>query len=64
MNPRFLGVIKLLVVIFAIGGLVLFFPAALRFVEMAALELRYFWWLILLLLLAGWLVWGLGSKKK
>ena len=64
MNPRALAVIKLLTVMLVIGLLVLLFPPALRFVEMAALELRYFWWLILLLLLAGWLIWGLGSKKK
>jgi len=64
MGPRFISLLKLLVAVLAIGGLVLFFPPALRFVEMAALELRYFWWLILLVLLAVWLVWGLGGKKK
>lgn len=45
-------------------GLILLFPAAARFAEMAARELRYFWWLILLLALAGWLIWGLGRKPK
>ena len=64
MNPRALAVIKLLTVMLVIGLLVLLFPPALRFVEMAAMELRYFWWLILLLLLAVWLIWGLGSKRK
>jgi hypothetical protein len=31
---------------------------------MAARELLYLWWLVLLLALAVWLIWGLGSKKK
>jgi len=31
---------------------------------MAALELRYFWWLILLVALAVWLIWGIGRKPK
>jgi len=30
---------------------------------MGARELRYLWWLILLLALAVWLIWGLGKKK-
>jgi hypothetical protein len=53
-----------LVVALAIGLLILIFPAALRFVEMAGRELRYLWWLVLLLALAVWLIWGLGAKKK
>jgi hypothetical protein len=47
-----------------IVGLALLFPPVMKFVEMAARELVYFWWLVLLLLLAVWLIWGLGSKKK
>ena len=64
MNPRALGILKLLAVIFVIVALVFLFPPAMRFVEMAARELVYFWWLILLLLLAVWLIWGLGRRKK
>jgi hypothetical protein len=44
--------------------MVLIFPRVLGFVEMAARELRYLWWIILLLALALWLIWGLGRKKK
>jgi hypothetical protein len=44
--------------------LVLFFPPALRFVEAAALELRYLWWLILLLALGIWFIWGINRKPK
>ena len=38
--------------------LFLLFPTALRFVELAARELRYLWWLLLLVALAIWLIWG------
>jgi hypothetical protein len=44
--------------------LLLIFPRALAFVELAARELRYLWWLILLLALAAWLIWGLGRRPK
>lgn len=64
MNPRYALFFKLLAALILIGLLVLLFPLAMGFVETAARELRYFWWLILLLLFAGWLIWGLGSKKK
>ncbi len=64
MNPRFVFALKLLVALLVILGLALLFPPVMKFVEAAAMELRYFWWLILLLLLAVWLIWGLGSKKK
>ena len=40
----------------------LIFPKALAFAEMAARELRYFWWLILLVALARWLIWGFKRR--
>ena len=40
------------------------FAPVMKFVEMAARELRYFWWLVLLVALAVWLIWGLGQKSK
>jgi hypothetical protein len=52
----------LLVVV--VGLLIILFPPVLRFVEMAARELRYFWWLILLVGLAIWLIWVVGRKPK
>ncbi len=49
----------------AIGiALVVFFPRAAGFLEMAARELRYLWWLILLLAIAGWLIWGVGRRPR
>ncbi len=64
MNPRWRAVLQILVLIAVIGGLVLLFPKAYAFVEMAGRELRYLWWLVLLLALGIWLVWGLGEKRK
>jgi hypothetical protein len=64
MNPRWIAVFKILAVLIAVAILIALFPPALRFVEMAARDLLYFWWVIFLLALAIWLIWGLGSKKK
>ena len=41
-----------------------FFPRALAFAEMAARELRYLWWLVLLLALGIWLIWGVKRRPK
>jgi hypothetical protein len=40
------------------------FPAASGFLELAARELRYLWWLILLIALAIWLIWGIKRRPK
>jgi hypothetical protein len=64
MNPLLRTVLQIAVIVLVIGGLVLLFPSAYRFVEMAARELRYFWWLILLIALGIWLIWGIGRKPK
>ena len=50
-------------VIVAVLLIVLFKPVA-AFAEMAARELRYFWWLILLVGLAVWLIWGVSRRPK
>jgi hypothetical protein len=42
----------------------LLFPRVLAFVEKAAVELRYFWWLILLLAVAGWLIAFAGRSRR
>ncbi len=43
--------------------LALTFPRALAFAELAARELRVFWWLILLLALGIWLAFYSGKKR-
>ena len=64
MNPRYALFFKLLGAILLIVILALLFKPVMEFVEMGARELVYFWWLVLLLLFAVWLIWGLGRKKK
>jgi hypothetical protein len=64
MSPRAIAILKISSLVAVIVGLILIFPKALGFVEMGAREVRYLWWMILLLALAVWLIWGLGGKKK
>ena len=64
MDRRYITLLKIIVLLAAITGLFLFFPRALAFVEMGARELRYFWWLILMVALAIWLIWGLGGRAR
>ncbi len=41
------------------------FPVVFDFVKAFSGELRFFWWVILLLALAAWLIfWGYGKKEK
>ncbi len=58
MNPRPRALLQLGLLVLVSLGLLLLFPRALGFVEMAARELRYFWWLLLLVALAVWLIWA------
>jgi uncharacterized protein with PQ loop repeat len=64
MNPRVRAALQIGVLLAVIAMLFVVFPAALGFVEMAARELRYLWWLILLIALAIWLIWGIRRKPK
>lgn len=62
MNPRTRASFQIGLLLLVIVGLLLLFPSAMGFIEMAARELRYFWWLILLVALAVWLIWA-GRRK-
>jgi hypothetical protein len=64
MNPRWVFFFKLCGLAIVVVAMILLFPSVLGFVEMGARELRYLWWLVLLLALAAWLIWGLGRTKK
>ena len=64
MNPRLRAIIQILFLAGIFLLLFLFFPAALAFFELAAREIRYLWWLILLVALAVWLIWGVRRKPK
>jgi hypothetical protein len=64
MSPRKRAILQCGVLVGVAVLLFLAFPATLRFAERAARELRYLWWLILLLALGGWLIWGVGRRPK
>jgi hypothetical protein len=64
MSPRQRLVLQVGVVAGATVLLFLLFPPAVRFAEAAARELRYLWWLVLLLALGLWLIWGVGRRPK
>ncbi len=64
MNPRIRAILQIFILLAVAVGLVLLFPRAYAFVEMAARDLRYFWWVILLIVLALWLIFGIGHKPK
>jgi len=64
MNPRLRAALQLAVLLAAVVLLALLFPSAFAFVEMAARELRYLWWLILLVALALWLLWGVSRQPR
>ena len=62
MNPRLRALLRAAVLIAVGVGLFQIFPRVFSFTEMAARELRYFWWMILLVALAIWLIWGFRKK--
>ena len=62
MTPRQRAIIQIGILATVFLLLFLFFPPALAFVELAAREIRYLWWVILLVALAIWLIWGLNRK--
>lgn len=61
MNRRFLAITASVV---ALVVACLLFPRVLAFVELAARELRYFWWLILIAALGVWLAFFYGRSKR
>jgi hypothetical protein len=63
-NPRWRAFVAMLGLAAVLALLVFAFPRALAFAELAARELRYFWWLILIVALAIWLIWGVGRRPK
>ena len=63
MNPRVIALLRALVFIGVCVGLFLIFPRVFAFTEIAARELLYFWWLILLVALACWLIWGFKKRR-
>jgi hypothetical protein len=63
-NPAFRVFLQICALVSVLVVLFLLFPAAFRFVEGAARSVVRLWWLILLLVLAVWLIWGVGRRPK
>jgi len=55
--------LALLAAVLVLIGLGIAFPRLLAFAELAARELRVFWWMILLLALGTWLAFFAGKKR-
>lgn len=64
MSPRKRAFLQFGALVVVAVVLILLFRPVAAFAEMAARELRYFWWLILLVALAVWLIWGVGRRPK
>lgn len=64
MSPAARRNLALLATVLAVVALGIAFPRVLGFVELAARELRYFWWLVLLLALGAWLIFFVGRRER
>jgi len=64
MNPRLRALARLCVLAAILALLVLIFPRAFVIAELAARELFYLWWIVLLVALALWLIWGISRRPK
>jgi hypothetical protein len=64
MNPRLRAFLQVCALLIVLVILFLLFPAAFRFAEGAARSVIRLWWLVLLVVLAIWLIWGVGRRPK
>ena len=64
MAPRTRATFWVFVLVAVMVGLLILFPAAFRFAEGAARSVVRLWWLVLLLALGVWLIWGAGRRPK
>jgi hypothetical protein len=63
MTPRTRRNVQLGAAAVVFVGLLVIFPRFLGVVEMAAREVRYLWWVILLVALALWLLFSWGKRR-
>lgn len=64
MSPEARRNIALLGIVLVIVGACVVFPRVLAFVELGARELRYYWWLVLLLAVGGWMIFFAGRRGR
>jgi len=62
MTPRHRAVLQVFALLLVVFLLIVLFLPAVALVEAAARQLRYLWWLILLVALAVWLIWGFRRR--
>jgi zinc transporter ZupT len=64
MNPRWAFFLAITAAVIVIAVLCSIFPAIFDFVKAFSGDLRFFWWVILLVALAVWLILWAGKNKK
>jgi hypothetical protein len=63
MSPPLRRKLALLGAVLLLVAACLAFPRLLGFVELASRELRYLWWLVLILALGAWLAFFFGRRR-
>lgn len=63
MSVRRNRILAYVIALLLLAGLCMVFPRVLAFVELAARELRYFWWLILIVAFGVWLAFFSKYRK-
>jgi len=64
MSPAAKRNLTLLAAVLGAIAVCLLFPRVLAFVELAARELRYLWWLVLLLAVGIWFAFFFGRRER
>ncbi|HYE31625.1 MAG TPA: hypothetical protein VEH27_09365 [Methylomirabilota bacterium] len=64
MKPQRSAFWQLAVLVGVVALLLFLFPGAVAFAERAARNVRYLWWIVLLLALAIWLISGATRRPK
>lgn len=64
MNPTLRRLLPWLIAVLLLVVACLLFPRVLAFVELAARELRYLWWLVAIAALGIWMAFFYGRRKS
>ena len=64
MNPRWAFFLAITATVIVMIVLCIIFPVVFDYVKVFSGDLRFFWWVILLVALAVWLILWAGRNKK
>ena len=64
MKPQNRAFWQLAALVGVVALLLFLFPGTVAFAERAARNVRYLWWIVLLVALAIWLIWAATRKPK